>query len=321
MVIPYDILGYIEKNFKDVRISAEGREVSVNSIFTPDRKKKLYINVETGKWICFKTGNKGNFLKLVSIIENISIPEVELKLSKEYAEKYLYKRPSNLLTEKLYSIDLIKDECVEVPYTITNNESKPIVDSWLYLFKRKLLSPAKKYFVGVKGSLVNRLVIPFIVNNHILFYQGRSLYGGLPKYLNCSQSKKSAILYPYSQNDTERVIICEGPIDAISLQQAGVNATCIMGSFVSSEQLIALKRFSGKLVVGFDRDSAGHKGLLYFNKMRLEHKIEELSYVWPPEPYKDWNEALVADIDLKTHVDQNTKIFDFETKISMLISK
>ena len=92
MIVPFDILGYVEEKFKDARVSSDGEEVSVDSLFVEDRKKKLYINTETGKWICFKSGNKGNFIKLVSIIENISLAEAEYKICKDYAKKFLYKK-------------------------------------------------------------------------------------------------------------------------------------------------------------------------------------------------------------------------------------
>lgn len=317
MLVPYDILGYVTKTFKEVRISSEGTEVSVNSIFTEDRKKKLYINIDTGKWICFKTGNKGNFLGLIALLEKISIKEAEIKIYKEYARKSLYKKPQELSQDKLYDLELIYQECKEIPYSIQENENPIVIDCWKYLYQRLLLNQKRRYYAGIQGSLEGRLVIPFEVNNTLLFYQGRSLYGKQPKYLNCSMSKKSAILYPFDQNSTE-VVICEGPIDAISLHQAGVNATCIMGSSVSSEQLVALKRFQGKLIVGFDNDPAGEKGLLSFNKKRLEHKVEDLFYIWPPTSYKDWNEALVGGIDLRDYVTTHTSIFDYATKISML---
>ena len=71
---PRNNIEYLLENFNQVgRLSANGREFVMPSIFVlNDYKCHFSINVDSGLWQDFKTGETGNFAKFLTIVENIS---------------------------------------------------------------------------------------------------------------------------------------------------------------------------------------------------------------------------------------------------------
>lgn len=66
---------------------------------------------------------------------------------------------------------------------------------------------------------------------------------------------------------------------------------------------------------------AGKKGLLYFNKMRLNKMIERIDFVFPPDPIKDWNEMwILKGLETKSLVEKEIREFTYSDKITMLTS-
>ena len=150
------------------------------------------------------------------------------------------------------------------------------------------------------------------------YFQARAIYDDNPKYLNPgidAAPKPSDILYPYDE-DSDLLVISEGPLDARSLQLQGVNATCTMGSSVSPRQAEILSLFNGKIILGYDNDEAGRRGIKKFDRLRRERRIEKFDICTPPSEFKDWNEAHVANFNLFEWVMEKSVPYDFEYKIS-----
>jgi DNA primase len=89
-----------------------------------------------------------------------------------------------------------------------------------------------------------------------------------PKYLNSPETplyRKSRVLYGVSEARSEivakdQVLVCEGYTDVIALHQAGfANAVATCGTAVGTEHLRALSRYTSRIVLAFDADSAGIK--------------------------------------------------------------
>lgn len=318
MIIPYDIIGYVTDRFQDVKFSDSEAEIRVCSIFCEDRKFKLYINRESGLWICFKSQQKGNFISLVAQIEGISYAAAEQKLTLKYADSAIKKY---VIEHKTVTDLNLLDDTLVVPYEIETNANPFVSNAWIYLFERKLLHPGQNFRVGISGVLENRLVIPFVVNGTTIFFQARALNSSVvPRYYNCKQNKKSTILYPYNTN-ANYVVVCEGPLDAISLQIAGINATSIMGSSISYEQLRALKMFGGRLVAGFDNDKPGKDALRKFSRETKKMNIPAIDFIFPKDNYKDWNEMLKAEENVYSYIMDGKKPFTEEDRLLMLTSE
>jgi DNA primase len=114
----------------------------------------------------------------------------------------------------------------------------------------------------------NRLMFPIRnESGKVIAYGGRALEkGDEPKYLNSSETaiyKKSYTLYNLDRardaiRKAERVVLVEGYMDVIGVSAAGIGevvASC--GTSLTSHQVRALKRHSGRVVVNFDPDAPG----------------------------------------------------------------
>ena len=91
---------------------------------------------------------------------------------------------------------------------------------------------------------------------------------GEPKYLNSPETKlfdKSRNLFAlnFARRSRESyLILCEGYMDVISMHQAGcIEAVAALGTAFTEQQAALLKRFTSTVLLCFDSDNAGRKGL------------------------------------------------------------
>jgi len=99
----------------------------------------------------------------------------------------------------------------------------------------------------------NRLIIPFYFESNIVGYTARLLRDGKPKYISDQQTGYVFNLDRQNQN-RKYVILCEGPLDAIS-----VDGVAILGSEINDTQKNLINRLQKEVIVLADRDIAGKK--------------------------------------------------------------
>lgn len=153
---------------------------------------------------------------------------------------------------------------------------------------------------GVNDKFWNRAMFPIMdVNNRIIAFGGRVLGDGEPKYLNSPETKifdKSRNLYGLNYARTSRadyMLLCEGYMDVISMQQAGfTNAVASLGTAFTMQQAGLLKRYTKHVVLTYDSDGAGVKAALraipIVKSAGLSAKVLNLN------PYKDPDEFIKA---------------------------
>jgi len=322
IIAPHFIKDYITRNFSDKgKLSAAGSEFIMESVFVDnDWKRHMSINIDSGLWQCFKTGRSGNFVRLYAEVENLTYFRAEQQIiykNFDYQdvceERQVFKDP------KYDEIDTSKLE----PITINSvgSEDKLMQDAWCFLFGRNLFDVVHEekdtFYLCRTGRFKNRIIIPFKNLDTVYYFQGRAIYDEKPKYLNPSTdvaAKPSDILYPYDE-DSDFVVICEGPLDAKSLQLQGVNATATIGSSISRRQAEILSTFKGELVLGYDNDDAGERGISKFDRLRKELRMDIFSVCPPPSGFKDWNEAHIAGEDLHQWIAEKATFYDFEYQI------
>ncbi len=250
-------------------------------------------------------------------------------------EKSYHVSESELLIKSLFkndetSIPLVKEKIkeesplgeLEVINAASYESKDPLINSaWCFLYERNLLDLEDDrfaYYLERSGKYKNRLIIPFSKNEVMYYFQARALDNSqFPKYLNPSVDegvRPSHVLYPFDE-EASSLTVCEGPLDAISLQLQGVNATCTMGCSVSQEQLDILKDFEGEIILGYDNDEAGKRGIQKFDRMRKCKMMREVSICNPPADCKDWNEAHIKGVCLQTHIIDWKLKYDYEYMI------
>jgi hypothetical protein len=322
IIAPQFIREYLTEKFGTIgRLSSTGTEFIMESLFVKnDWKKHMSVNVDSGLWQCFKTGKKGNFISLYAQAENIGYFRAQRNL--------ILRNFGNIQEEHIQEIDRTSQvpKLQEETLTPINIEScysddPAVVEAWNYLFARRLFNENKEepapFYLCREGKYKDRVIIPFKNDGYIYYFQGRALGDQTPKYLNPSREegpKASDILYPYDE-DADILVVCEGPLDARSLQLQGVNATATMGSNISHSQAEILSLFPGKIIMGYDNDDAGRFGISKFDTLRKEMRMEEFYVCPPPSKYKDWNQAHVKSESLNTWITENSRLYSYEYKI------
>lgn len=131
----------------------------------------------------------------------------------------------------------------------------------------------KGQYVDSQGK---RLIIPIIDNfGKVIAFGGRWLEKtDKAKYKNTSETKlfiKNKTLfnmnnlkkYKSEVGTVDNIIIVEGYMDAISVYKAGVkNVVASMGTSLTVQQAKLLKRYSDRVTICYDGDSAGQKGAI-----------------------------------------------------------
>ncbi|AFX99570.1 DNA primase [Candidatus Endolissoclinum faulkneri L2] len=117
----------------------------------------------------------------------------------------------------------------------------------------------------------NRIVFP-IIDRHcnVIAFGGRVLGDNQPKYLNSPEThlfNKAQMLYGISQarnliSKFGKIIVTEGYLDVLSLNQAGLPAVSPLGNTLSKYQLIDLWQITAEPFICFDGDKAGYRAAL-----------------------------------------------------------
>ncbi len=120
---------------------------------------------------------------------------------------------------------------------------------------------------GVVDRFYDRVMFPIIdLRGNVIAFGGRIMSDLKPKYLNTSDT----IVFNKSQNlfslnnaknaGTRRLILCEGYMDVIAVNQAGfADAVATLGTALTTEQAMLMKRYCDEVVICYDADEAGQK--------------------------------------------------------------
>ncbi len=148
-------------------------------------------------------------------------------------------------------------------YEILKKESY----SEVIMSKAGLILPGKDntFFDRFRG----RLIFPIIdAMEHTIGFGGRIITDipNSPKYLNTPETEvfsKRKNLYALNLSreyirEKKSAIIVEGYFDVISLYQAGIkNVVAPLGTALTEEQVLLLKRYADEIILIFDSDTAG----------------------------------------------------------------
>lgn len=170
----------------------------------------------------------------------------------------------------------------------------------------------------------NRVMFPIMdINNKVIAFGGRVMGDGKPKYLNSPETlifekKRNMYGLNYARR-TKRgyMLLCEGYMDVIALFQAGFdNAVASLGTALTSQHAVLLKRYTDRVYITYDSDSAGVGAALRAIPMLkdagLSVKVVDMS------PYKDPDEFiknLGAD-EYEKRIDSAQLGFYFEIQVA-----
>ncbi|MDR0821492.1 MAG: DNA primase, partial [Oscillospiraceae bacterium] len=171
---------------------------------------------------------------------------------------YLTERGLTLNTIRKYGLGYAPGDGSLISHlkTLGYNE-KDLIDGSLAVWRDNKLR--EKFWSRVMFPIIDR-------NGAIVGFGGRIMNNGEPKYLNSGETavfRKREQLFSlnFAKNDKNgRLILCEGYMDVIAVNQAGFGgAVATLGTAITEEQARIMARFAPEVVIAYDADGAGQK--------------------------------------------------------------
>lgn len=155
---------------------------------------------------------------------------------------------------------------------------------------------------GQKGNTYDkfrhRVMFPIIDRRgNIIAFGGRTLEKDVPaKYLNSDETlvfhKRSSLFsLNFAKNTKEKfLILCEGYMDVISLNQAGFdNAVATLGTAITPEQARLMHQYCDQVVISYDSDGAGQKATMkainLLGEAGVEARVLQMTGAKDPDEY------------------------------------
>ena len=115
-----------------------------------------------------------------------------------------------------------------------------------------------------------RVITPiFDLRGNVIAFGGRVLDDSKPKYVNSPETlvyHKSETVFALQiakKDPSRRYVLCEGYMDVISMQQAGIGtAVCACGTALTQGQVKLLSEYADEVILCYDSDEAGQKATL-----------------------------------------------------------
>ncbi len=152
-----------------------------------------------------------------------------------------------------------------------------------------------------KGNMFDmfrkRVMFPIVdLRGNIIGFGGRVLDDSKPKYLNTSQTPvfdKGSNLFSMNfakSANTKRIILCEGYMDVIAVNQAGFeNVVATLGTAITPDQARLISHYAEEVIIAYDSDGAGQKAtqkaVNHFNDVGLQTKILHMEGAKDPDEY------------------------------------
>lgn len=137
----------------------------------------------------------------------------------------------------------------------------------------------------------NRIIFPIKdIDGRVVGLGGRTIGGEEPKYMNSPESEiyhKKDVLFGLDKSRDyirkyNKALVVEGYMDFLTIYFTGMkNVVATLGTSLTRDHAILLKRYTDKVVVVFDGDEAGIKASLRVLQVFLEEGISPLVVVLP----------------------------------------
>ncbi|PPR45361.1 MAG: DNA primase [Alphaproteobacteria bacterium MarineAlpha5_Bin7] len=208
-----------------------------------------------------------------------------LKTATEWFQQNLYLENGNACLKYLKSRKLSKETIKKFQIGFSYNSSTTL---YKYLKEKKLFEDKdilKSNLVklddknNIKDYFYKRVIFPITdERGNVVGFGGRALNNINPKYINSPESyffKKRYLLYNlFNAKNTARkknnLLICEGYMDVISLNQNGIESVVApLGTSFTEQQLNLAWKFSSKPTIMFDGDQAGLRAAFKLALMSL----------------------------------------------------
>lgn len=205
--------------------------------------------------------------KLYEILDNLAhFYEVQLYKNKQALDYFIKERFLTKETIVKYRLGFAPDSYDYIKKHVIKSE-----DDFKGFIELGLAFDKGNYSYAL---LKNRVIIPIIdLKGRIIAFGGRAFGDEKPKYINSAEStvfKKRYELFGLydvlkaNNNRPKRIVIVEGYMDVIALNQAGIDyAVASLGTATTVDQFKLMFRYTDEIVCCYDGDSAGLKAAFH----------------------------------------------------------
>jgi transcription elongation factor Elf1 len=236
MLLQEDIISVLNKVLKQKGRIRRGEDLVYFCPACNHYKRKLEVNIFTGKYHCWVCGFSG--LSFKTLFKKLNAPPEAYYIIKE---SYKLKPKDENEIDHLFDtkekernvVNFLPKEFKPIYLPQKSIEYKHAIN---YLKKRGVTKfDMYRYNIGYCeiGKFANRIIIPsYDSNNNLNFYSGRSYYDSCNfKYQNCDFSK-DIVGFESNINWKEPITLTEGALDAIAIRY---NAIPLFGKSMSGK--------------------------------------------------------------------------------------
>jgi len=278
-----------------------------------DHNPSFTLNLPTGQWTCHQGCGPAvgrDFIKLVELVNGVSRAEarswVRLRSSHPDVDTLSARLDAMLNPQQLQPLPTGQVAFSE-PEWLQNYRACSDATMPLSFLRRGFTWRTIKEWGIRYDAYAERVLLPvFDGLGQVAGVVARTAReDGSPKYLNSPGLPRERILAGMGREWTHgTIILVEGLLDAIWLQQHGFRAVAVLGDSLSLAQIDILKmRSFANIILAFDADAPGQKGIQIsaLNLFNAGWLLSQLFTVDYPTNAKDFQ-------DIKTPVEINATL-------------
>lgn len=214
-----------------------------------DNTASLQFNVRKGLWVCFSCNRKGNAKSLLGSDYRDPIIDIESVI----AQLHLLEKADGGQKAEVLQEGHLKRYAFHTDYWHDRGFSDTTIKAFQLGYdpiENDAIIPVR----GIDGSLLGVI-------------RRRLEIDAMPKYLYYKGFPRKKSLFASwlvsRKKGADHVAVTEGPLDAVSVWQAGIPAVAQFGSSMSVEQVSILKRLGvTRVTLFYDNDRAGNEAAL-----------------------------------------------------------
>ncbi len=315
-----------------ISLKRSGDNYSALCPFHSEKTPSFVVSRNKQIFKCFGCGESGNVISFIMKYKGVDFLEavkslaarVGITINQSQSKDNNLDKYYKILNEsaRYFYINLKKNKNIK-QYLIDRGLSEKIITKFGLGYSLSSFDDLSKYLlsrgynnkdllelglISQKGSsnydrFINRIMFPIFNNTgKVIGFGGRVLDDRMPKYLNSKDSlvfKKGNNLYGLNfllkdNNKFDYIIIVEGYMDCITLHNHGIsNTVASLGTAFTIDQIRLLTKYTSKVYLCFDNDSAGEKATVrtfdlfknFINDNLLEVYVLELKGAKDPDEF------------------------------------
>jgi hypothetical protein len=285
----------IQQHLPSKRKQTPSGWISFNAVCCDDKRQRGGLIFNAGDAVsyhCFNCGFKASWQPGRAISQKMSKFMRDLNMNDDTISQLRLEalRLNESSTAQITSV-VPKFDVRELPLeseliTEWANKSSALIDKLApiveYIADRNLYLEDYPFYWTPKVGFSNRIIIPFYFEGKIVGYTARAINDAKPKYIS-EQQPGYVFNLDRQHDDRAFVIVCEGPIDAIS-----IDGCALMGAEIKDSQNWLLKQLGKEIVLVPDKDHEGPRCV----EQALELGWSVSMPDWP-EGVKDVNDAVI----------------------------